>query len=407
MSQQAVRLILEAPKDKPGHSRVKGSPAKKHLLGFVNPSVYRPAPYWLRWKRSPIDWLRSRLLGLNRRRPQLVSEPEHVGQPLGLTRPACNPILTPIPEHNWESRQTFNPAALLAEERVHLLYRAIGEDGVSRLGYACTINGTTIEERLSRPVYTCLQVKAERVESLPYGGFSYSSGGSWAGCEDPRLTRVGDTVHMFFVAFDGYNIPRLATTSIDYEDFARKRWGWRPARIISKPGVIDKSGCVLPEKVRGQYVVFHRVFPNILIDFLDSLDFQDSQYLEGRYSINVRRGCWDSRKIGIGAPPIKTKHGWLVIYYGVDDLDANRYKMGAMLLDLKNPTQVLYRSRRPILEPVAHYENNGHKAGVAYPCGAAMLDGRLFVYYGGADSVVCAAMTETDRLLAALLKEPA
>jgi predicted GH43/DUF377 family glycosyl hydrolase len=326
---------------------------------------------------------------------------------MGLTRPACNPILTPISEHHWESRQTFNPAALPAEGKVHLLYRAIGEDGVSRLGYAATSDGISIEERLSRPVYTCLQVKTESAESLPYGGCGYSSGGSWAGCEDPRLTRVGDTVYMFFVAFGGYNIPRLAMTSISYEDFTRKRWSWKPARIVSRPGVIDKSGCVLPEKVRGKYVVFHRVFPNILVDFLDSLDFRDGQYLEGSYSINVRKGCWDSRKIGVGAPPMKTKYGWLVVYYGVDDRDAGRYKIGAMLLDLKNPTRVLHRSRRPILEPVEHYENNGHKAGVAYPCGAAVLDGKIFVYYGGADSVVCTAMTETDRLLAALLKEPA
>ena len=149
----------------------------------------------------------------------------------------------------------------------------------------------------------------------------------------------------------------------------------------------------------------HRVFPDILIDFVDSLDFSDGNFLEGRYRIKTRDGYWDSRKIGAGAPPIKTKDGWLLIYYGVDDRDASQYKIGAMVLDASDPTKVLHRTDQPILEPVEWYENEGHKAGIAYPCGAAIIDNKLFVYYGGADTVVCVATAELSEFMESLIKD--
>jgi predicted GH43/DUF377 family glycosyl hydrolase len=79
---------------------------------------------------------------------------------------------------------------------------------------------------------------------------------------------------------------------------------------------------------------------------------------------------------------MKTKYGWLIIYQAVGTNDESRYKIGAMLLDLKDPTKVLARTKTPILEPLALYENEGCKFGVVYPCGAVIIDDRLFVYYG-------------------------
>jgi predicted GH43/DUF377 family glycosyl hydrolase len=102
---------------------------------------------------------------------------------------------------------------------------------------------------------------------------------------------------------------RLALTSILLDDFLNKRWNWSKPVLISKPGIIDKSGCLLPEKIKGKYVFFHRVFPNILIDYVDDLSFGENRYLKGQYQIKVRPNMWDSRKIGAGAPPIKTKDG--------------------------------------------------------------------------------------------------
>jgi predicted GH43/DUF377 family glycosyl hydrolase len=209
---------------------------------------------------------------------------------------------------------------------------------------------------------------------------------------------------MTYVAFDGYSSPRVALTSIHIDDFLNKNWQWKKPVLISLPGVIDKNACILPEKINSKYVIFHRIFPDILIDFVDDLDFDGTtRWLKGEFKIPAREAYWASRKLGVGAPPIKTKNGWLLIYQGVDERDPDRYKIGAMLLDLKNPTKVLSRTEKPILEPQAWYENEGWKSGVIYPCGAVVIGDRLLVYYGGADKVVCVASTKLDELLDQLI----
>jgi predicted GH43/DUF377 family glycosyl hydrolase len=89
----------------------------------------------------------------------------------------------------------------------------------------------------------------------------------------------------------------------------------------------------------------------------------------------------------------------------MDNNDPNRYKLGAMILDSKNPTKVLYRSKSPILEPDERYENEGWKGGVVYSCGAVVRYGELLVYYGGADKVACVASIPLSELLQDLKKD--
>ena len=196
------------------------------------------------------------------------------------------------------------------------------------------------------------------------------------------LTRIGEQVYMTYVAYDGHSHPRVALSSIHIDDFLNKKWNWKKPVLISPPYIVDKNACILPEKINGKYVIFHRVFPNILIDFVDNLDFDGkTRWLEGQFKIPTRAlsSDWDNLKVGCGPPPIKTKEGWLLIYQAVSSFDESRYKIGAMLLDLKDPTRVLARTRCPILEPLTSYENEGWKAGVVYPCGAVIIDDRLFV----------------------------
>jgi predicted GH43/DUF377 family glycosyl hydrolase len=314
-----------------------------------------------------------------------------------------NPILKPIVDHFWESRATFNPGAIYAEGRVHMLYRAIGDQDVSVLGYASSADGVNFDERLPDPAY----IPTEPFEcSTPFSHASasyspYASGGGcYGGVEDPRLTKIDDTVYMTYVAYDGWSPPRVALTSIAFNDFINHKWDWKKPVLISRPGQVNKNACLLPEKIDGKYVLFHRIFPHILVDYLDDLDFDgETKWLTGQAKISPRRGFWDSRKVGVGATPIKTDDGWLLIYQAVGDQDASRYKMGAMLLDLKNPTKVLHRSVKPILEPTEWYENEGFKAGVAYPCGSVIFNNTLHVYYGGADMVTCAATAPIDEFM--------
>ncbi len=309
-----------------------------------------------------------------------------------------NPIIVPSAVNDWESEATFNPAALYDDGKVHLLYRAVGRTGMSSLGYASTRDGFHIEENLSEPAYVPRKA-FEGVNTSPSQRSGlFQSGGGWGGCEDPKLTAMDNRVYLTYVAYNGYCPPRIALSSIDRGDFLRKKWNWEEPVLISPPGVVDKSGCILPEKIKGQYVIFHRIFPHILIDYRDELKFDNGKWLQAKHKITTRPNMWDSRKLSIGATPIKTEDGWLVIYHAVDDRDDSRYKVGAMILDLEDPSKVLYRTTNPILEPDERYENEG-KFGVAYPCGAVVLGKELFVYYGGGDKVVCCATAELDNFV--------
>jgi beta-1,2-mannobiose phosphorylase / 1,2-beta-oligomannan phosphorylase len=325
---------------------------------------------------------------------------------LVLERFSGNPILTPDARHAWETKGVFNPAALYENGRVHLLYRALGDADVSVLGYASSDDGFHFNERLPYPVYVPREPfeGVSHAPNVPPGtpGLYISGGGEMGGCEDPRLTRIGDTVYITYVAYDGRTQPRVALSSISYKDFLNRNWNWKNPILISPPHIVDKNACLLPEKISGKYVIFHRIFPNILIDFVDDLDFDGkTRWLTGQYEIPVRAlsSDWDSLKVGCGPPPLKTKDGWLLIYQAVGAIGDYRYKIGAMLLDLKDPTKVLARSKSPILEPEAWYENSGFKSGVVYPCGAAIINQRLFVYYGGADTVVCVASVKLNGFL--------
>jgi predicted GH43/DUF377 family glycosyl hydrolase len=119
---------------------------------------------------------------------------------------------------------------------------------------------------------------------------------------------------------------------------------------------------------------------------------------------------WDASKIGGGSQPIKTRFGWLLITHGVDY--AHIYRLGVMLLDLENPTKLLYRSPNFILEPEDEWElgkvERSWVPGVVYTCGAVPRDGEkgildaddeLIVYYGAADSVICAASARIGDLI--------
>ncbi len=318
-----------------------------------------------------------------------------------LERPDQNPLIAPNPRNSWESFTTFNPAALYDAGKVHLFYRAQGYDYVSSVGYATSTDGLTIDERFDKPIFRPTQ-PFESTSNPGEINMAFLSAGC-GGCEDPRVTKVGNRIFMTYVAFNGYSEPRIALTSIALKDFLDHNWLWTHPILISPPGVVDKSACILPEKINGKYVIFHRIFPNILIDYVDDLNFSRGQYLKGQYQIKPRSALWwDSRKIGAGAPPLKTKDGWLLIYQAIDDKEGYRYKVGAMLLDLNHPEKVLYRTRQPIIEPDEWYENDGFKAGVVYPCGAVIMDDRLFVYYGGADSYVCVATADLDQFLTQL-----
>lgn len=327
---------------------------------------------------------------------------KHKRTSLDLKRHANNPILEPRTERDWESRATFNPTAALIDNKVHILYRAIGNDDRSVIGYANSHDGYAIAEKLDHPVYEEDTARSAGITlQIPYS----SGGGTAGGSEDPRLTIIDDTAYMIYTSFDGWGSLRMTLTSITIEDFLNKRWRWKTPVHISPPNEIHKCWVLFPEKIRGKFAILHGLSPEVQIDYFDNLNELDGKhYIKSTYSSNGPSAkSWDNWMRGVGPAPIKTKLGWLVLYHAMDKRDPNRYKLGAMLLDLKDPTKIIIRSRQPVLEPDEDYENNGFKWGVVYSCGAVVKDGTLLVYYGGADSVSCVAAANLNAFLKELI----
>lgn len=324
-------------------------------------------------------------------------------KPHQLRRQEHNPIIESREDRSWETKATFNPGALYADGRVHLLYRAIGDSDVSVLGYASSADGTTISERSELPAFTPGHHGwAEPEKPLDFSRIAYASGGGWnGGCEDPRLTLLGDKVYLLYTAFDGWGSVRIAMTSIELKDFLDKHWHWKTPALISPPGEIHKNWVLFPEKINGKLAILHSISPRIEIAYFDRLEELEKgvRTIESHHGRTARMGGWDTWARGAGPPPIKTRLGWLLLYHAMDRRDPNRYKLGAMILDLHDPTKVRYRSKSPVLGPDAEYENDGFKAGVFYACGAVVKDGELYVYYGGADSVTCVATAYLDIFL--------
>lgn len=298
-----------------------------------------------------------------------------------------NPILEPIKAHRWEAKMVFNPAAIYENNKVHIVYRAMSFNNTSVFGYATSRNGLNIDERLEEPIY---------VPREPFEKKKQPSGNS--GCEDPRITKIGNTLYMLYTAFDGTGPPRVAVTSISLKDFLQRRWNWKKPVLISPPGMGDKDACIFPEKVNNKYMIYHRFYNAIHVSYVDNLDFKEGQYLGEGDWLHPRWGKWDDEKVGIAAPPIKTKAGWVMLYHGVSHRDRH-YRVGALLLDLENPTEIISRADDPIFEPQTSYELAGEISNVVFPCGTALIGKTLYVYYGGADRVIGAATVEIDKLL--------
>jgi predicted GH43/DUF377 family glycosyl hydrolase len=152
---------------------------------------------------------------------------------------------------------------------------------------------------------------------------------------------------------------------------------------------VDSKNCVLfPKKFQGRYVIYHRIPPHIWVSYSESLEDWSKSYHK---IVATSQEKWETKKIGSGAPPIETKKGWLFVYHGVDE--SFTYRLGLALIDRNNPEK-LRRTRRPIFEPREDYEKN-----IVFCCGAVLLDGKMFVYYGADDRAVAVATADVSELL--------
>jgi predicted GH43/DUF377 family glycosyl hydrolase len=312
-----------------------------------------------------------------------------------LERARHNPILVPDVSNWWESKAVFNCGILNDGKTIHMLYRAVGEyeKYVSRIGYASSSDGILFNRR--REVAISPQEYYEKY-----------------GLEDPRLMRIGSSIYVTYVVLSDYvrAMPSASTALAQTDDFLH----YKRSGIITIPGSDDKDTVLFPrennEDKNLRFRILHRPSswvgpgyntdkPSIWLGEGDSITSYDKHTL-----LIKPEHDWESLKVGVGIPPIKTEKGWLVIYHGVSS--ERVYSAGAFLLDTSEPTKILGRTKEPILKPEETYERNGDVGNVVFPTGACILDGNLYVYYGGADKVCCLATTDLGGLLEEILSQP-
>jgi predicted GH43/DUF377 family glycosyl hydrolase len=217
------------------------------------------------------------------------------------------------------------------------------------------------------------------------------------------MTLIEDRVYLTFNAFDGWDYIRVGAVHIDLQDFERKFWKWSMPLMLSPHGEVHKNWVLFPEKIQGKFALLHSITPDVQVELIDRLEDvgHGAHKIVSRFGQKKGRNEWDTHVRGAGTPPIKTDRGWLLLYHATQAHDSSRYKIGAMLLDLADPTKVIARSEGPLLSPDEYYENNW-KPGVVYTCGAVVKDGQLMIYYGGGDQTINVAHAPLDHVLTSL-----
>ena len=338
-------------------------------------------------------------------------------------RHPANPIVVPG-LYPWRMATVFNPGVIYDEGRFYLYERAAG----SLRPFHCYIglleseDGVTFRHVTDQPVWTP----------------------AMAGCkhgsvQDPRVVRIGDAYYMTFAyrpyAWNSYptgiGVPESSQAA--YPGFSGRaeenqtrsgiavsidRVHWELLGWVSDPSYDDRDVILFPERVNGRWCALrrpvgfvdvstaHREHPAICISFSDDLHTWSPprRVLEPMFA-------WEDNRIGGSTPPIRTPAGWLVFYHGVQTVDPSIrrvcYRLGVALLDLNDPTRVLARAPRYIMEPEAYYERFGlYIPNVIFPTASVVKDGLVYLYYGVCDTAIALATARLDDVLEHVLAHP-
>ena len=285
-----------------------------------------------------------------------------------------------------------------------MLYRAIGEYDhyISRIGYGSSTDGFNFTRRNNPAIFPTQEYEIY-------------------GMEDPRATQIGDEIFISYVVLSDYvkSYPKVFSALAVTKDYKK----FNKLGIITKNFNYNKGITFFPGKFKldynlsnnnntnnnTYYLILHR--PDISID-LNLKTLGRDIYLSITNSLSTLNNsiillkpeqAWENLKIGTGPSPIKTRKGWLLFYHGVS-ID-RIYRVGAALLDLKDPRQIIARTKQPLLEPVEKYEKIGDVNNVVFPTGAVVIDKKILLYYGGADKVCCIASANLNELIEYIMKD--
>lgn len=314
-------------------------------------------------------------------------------------RSDANPIMTPNPEVSWQARKVYNPAVIKHGELYKMFFRAVGEDWISRIGFATSNDGVNFSQT-EVPVL---------IPKRPWEKM---------GCEDPRVTQIDNKYYLTYTAFDGLTARAAIATSKNLKHWNHRMLLLPNWQLNSRPDVSgdwSKGAVIYPEAFDKNY---HLLFGDSQIWGAMSTDLKRWQVLDEPI-LSRREGFFDEGYVETGPPPLLIERGWLVFYHGIDRSDELRtYYLGAALFDRDDPLKLIWRCSQPVLEPVESYEKAGlldiidggfitlsnlsvidaqalahqHRLPRAVFCCGAVLEGdNVRLYYGAADSVICTA----------------
>lgn len=309
----------------------------------------------------------------------------------------------------WESKATFNPAAVVKDNQINVLYRAeqdLKTDSIgghtSRIGLAISDDGVNYHTE-EAPIFYPDNDDQKKYEWI-------------GGTEDPRIVQSDDGKYILTYTQWNGDVPRLAlATSPDlkkwtkqgpiFEEYKEGKYNHRE----TKSGAIVtelKDGKLVAAKINGTYYMYYGV-PHIwLASSTDLIDWEPVEDYEGKLApvLNPRPGYFDSWLVEAGPPPLLTDDGIVVLYnagnssnIGVKNLGNRVYTSGQALFSAEEPWKLLDRSEKPFLKPELPFEKSGqYKDGTTFVEGLVFFDGKWYLYYGTADSMVGVATADAD-----------
>lgn len=337
------------------------------------------------------------------------------------TKPAENPILKadssfifidPIKktEVKWQKADVFNPAAIVKDNKIYLLYRcednpaAILGGRTSRLGLAESEDGIHFK-KFPEPV---LYPKSDVFSQFDYPG----------GVEDPRIVETEEGWYVIAYTSWNYKVPRLSIAFskdlINWEKkgpaFAKAHEGRFRDSATKSGSIITKmvNGKPLAVKINGKYWMYwgeHLVnlaWSDNLVDWSPILDDNNELKAVAR----PRNGKFDSDLTECGPPAVMINDKIYLFYNGKNatddraskDLPKGMYSVGQMVFEGAHPETLIARSEAPFLKPSLPHEVTGqYQAGTTFAEGLVLFKGKWFLYYGTADSFVGVAVTNETK----------
>jgi len=311
--------------------------------------------------------------------------------------PEVNPVITPNPAVAWEAYATFNPAAVVKDGKIFLLYRAEDATGrqeigghTSRLGLAESTDGLHFTRRATPVLYP--DSDAQRQNEWP------------GGVEDPRVVETDDGTYVLTYTQWNRDVPRLAVaTSRDLIHWTKHGpafatvAGGKYLRTESKSGAILSRVAgerIIATRVNGKYWMYFGV-PELRIatseNLLDWTPLEDSSG-QAIKVLSARPNHFDSWLVEAGPPALITPYGILVLY-NAGSLPSRTYSAGQALFDARDPTKLIARADSAFIKPTESYERTGqYAAGTTFVEGLVLFRDRWYLYYGTADSRVGVAV---------------